>query len=67
MKTPYWIALIAIAFIAGMAAEYFSTATEIIGHGNACNKVLQGIFCGGGAPRAGLELHAQKTRHRAWA
>ena len=30
MKTPYWIALIAIAFIAGMAAEYLSAVTEAI-------------------------------------
>jgi hypothetical protein len=31
MKTPYWIAIIAVAFIAGMAAEYLSAAAEVIG------------------------------------
>ena len=27
MKTPYWIALLVVAFIAGMGVEYLSTET----------------------------------------
>jgi hypothetical protein len=29
VKTPYWIALIVVAFIAGMGIEYLSNVTEL--------------------------------------